>query len=72
MPSEQVHFLKTDVSKYEDNLALFRTAFEKYGKVDHALAIAGIVEQGNWFDAGLTLESVEKVVIDDHKFPVER
>ena len=50
-----------DVSRYDNNLDLFRTAFEKYGKVDHALAIAGIVEQGNWFDPALTMESVKKV-----------
>ncbi|MCJ1400544.1 hypothetical protein MMC11_003750 [Xylographa trunciseda] len=59
--SQEVLFMKTDVSKYEDNLALFKTAHEKFGKVDHAMSIAGIVEQGNWFDPSLTVESVEKV-----------
>ena len=59
--SEHVTALKTDVSKYEDNLALFRMALERYGKVDHAMSIAGIVEQGNWFHPSLTVESVEQV-----------
>ncbi|MCJ1477989.1 hypothetical protein MMC13_006664 [Lambiella insularis] len=59
--SQEVLFMKTDASKYEDNIALFKTAYELYGKVDHAMSIAGIVEQGNWFDPSLTLESVEKV-----------
>ncbi|MCJ1390613.1 hypothetical protein MMC18_003474 [Xylographa bjoerkii] len=58
--SQEVLFMKTDASKYEDNLALFKTAYQKFGKVDHAMSIAGIVEQGNWFDPSLTIESVEK------------
>lgn len=42
-------FLRTDVSRYEDNLALFKLAFEKYGRVDHAVANAGVIEQPGWF-----------------------
>ena len=53
-------FLPTDVTKYADNIALFKTARQKYGKVDHALACAGILEQGRWFDPDLTIETVEK------------
>ena len=59
--SQEVLFIKTDAAKYEDNLTLFKTAFEMYGRVDHAMSIAGIVEQGNWFDPKLGLEDVEKV-----------
>ena len=59
--SEHVIALETDVSSYEDNLALFHTALKKYRKVDHAISIAGIMEQGNWFDPSLTLQSVEQV-----------
>ena len=59
--SEHVIALKTDVTTYEDNLALFRMALERYGKVDHAISIAGIAEQGNWFHPSLTIESVEQV-----------
>ena len=53
-------FVQIDVSKYADNIKLFRTALEKYGKIDHAVACAGIVERGKWFDAELTIKSVEK------------
>ena len=61
--SERVKFLPTDVTKYEDHVALFKLALDKYGRVDHALSIAGVVEQGNIFDPGLTVEDVEKVGI---------
>ena len=57
----RIHFLRTDVTKYEDNVALFRLALKTYGKVDHALSIAGIVEQGNIVDPALTIDDVEKV-----------
>jgi len=53
-------FVPIDVSKYEDNLRLFKTALQKYGRVDHAVANAGILERGAWFDPSLTVESVEK------------
>jgi len=56
-----VRFLRTDVTKYEDNLALFRLALKIYGRVDHAFSIAGVLEQGNLFDPGLTVVDVEKV-----------
>lgn len=61
--SERIKFLRTDVTKYEDNVALFRLAIKSFGKVDHALSIAGILEQGNIFDPALTIEDVEKVHI---------
>jgi NAD(P)-dependent dehydrogenase (short-subunit alcohol dehydrogenase family) len=48
------------VSNYADNIKLFRTALDKHGKVDHAVAVAGIVERGKWFDPDLTIETVEK------------
>ena len=60
--SERVKFVPTDVTKYEDHVALFKLALEKYGRVDHALSIAGIVERGNIFDPALTIEDVEKVL----------
>ncbi|GAB7364046.1 hypothetical protein MBLNU230_g4602t1 [Neophaeotheca triangularis] len=53
-------FLPTDVTRYEDNLALFKTALQQHGRVDHAIACAGIVEKGGWFDADLTVETVEQ------------
>ena len=58
--SETVHFVKCDASNYGDNLVLFKTALQKYGRVDHAVANAGLIEQGHWFDAKAGLEGVEK------------
>lgn len=49
---KQGDFLRTDVTRYEDNLALFRFAFEKYGRVDHAIANAGVIERPGWFQPG--------------------
>jgi len=48
------------VAKYSDNYRLFRTALDKYGRVDHAIACAGIVERGKWFDPKLTVDTVDK------------
>lgn len=59
--SAQPTFVQIDVSIYADNIKLFRTALDKYGRVDHAVACAGIVERGKWFDPELTIESVETV-----------
>ncbi|RFU34826.1 hypothetical protein B7463_g1543, partial [Scytalidium lignicola] len=53
-----LQYLRVDVRKYEDNLALFQAAFEKHGRVDHALCIAGITEGQNWFENSLDLESI--------------
>lgn len=41
-------------------MKLFRTAYAKYNRVDHAVSCAGIPEFGSWFDPALTLETVEK------------
>jgi NAD(P)-dependent dehydrogenase (short-subunit alcohol dehydrogenase family) len=35
-------FVECDVSKYSDIYNLFRTAFDKHGRVDHAVSNAGI------------------------------
>ena len=51
-------FVQMDASKYEDNVKLFKTALEKHQRVDHAIACAGIIERGRWFDPDLTIESV--------------
>ncbi|KAL6251199.1 hypothetical protein RBB50_001407 [Rhinocladiella similis] len=59
-PSEaSLYCLHVDVRKYEDNLALFKLAYEKHGRVDHAFSIAGVTERQNWFEPGLDLQSVE-------------
>lgn len=46
------------MTNYNDIYTLFKTAHEKYGRIDHAISCAGILEQGAWFDPGLTIESV--------------
>ena len=55
-----VKYVRCDVTSYEDNLKLFDTALQCCGRVDHALANAGIGEQGNMFDPQLTLKSVRE------------
>lgn len=37
-----VSFVKCDVTKYDDIYTLFRTAYDKHGKIDHAISCAGI------------------------------
>lgn len=58
--AETVHFQKCDASNYADNVVLFKTALQKYGHIDHAVANAGLMEQGHWFDPATGLEGVEK------------
>ena len=57
--AESVHFLPTDVRNYEDNLALFKFALKQYGRVDHAIANAGLQEQPGWFDPRSGIYGVE-------------
>ncbi|KAF2105106.1 NAD(P)-binding protein [Rhizodiscina lignyota] len=54
-----VTFVHCDVTKYDNIYELFRTAHDKHGVVHHAIPCAGIIEQGNWFDPDLTIESVK-------------
>ncbi|KAK3680092.1 hypothetical protein LTR78_000469 [Recurvomyces mirabilis] len=56
----RVKFVPCDVTKYSDNVTLFQTAYELCGRVDHAIANAGLGEQGNMFDPALDLESVKQ------------
>lgn len=55
-----VKYVRCDVRVYADNLRLFKTAYEAFGRIDHAWSNAGIVEQGNIFDPKLDLKSVEQ------------
>lgn len=59
--SPKAGFVPVDVTKYHSVLSLFKTAFALHGRIDHVIANAGIIERGNWFDPGLTMESVEEV-----------
>ena len=57
----RVVFQSTDVTNYQSVLALFDLAFKTYKRIDHVVSAAGIVEIGNWFDFGLTLQTVRQV-----------
>ena len=59
LKSNDVTFVPIDVTSYPDNLKLFRTAIDKYDRVDHAVPVAGIIEKGKWFDPTLTIDSKE-------------
>ena len=37
-----VTFVKCDVTKYDDLYNLFKTAYDTFGQVDHAVSCAGI------------------------------
>ncbi|KAJ5814508.1 Short-chain dehydrogenase/reductase SDR [Penicillium riverlandense] len=56
----RVVFQSTDVTNYDSVLGLFDLAFETYSRIDHVVSAAGIVEIGNWFDFGLTLQTVRQ------------
>ncbi|KAJ6144620.1 15-hydroxyprostaglandin dehydrogenase [Penicillium chermesinum] len=58
------HFVKCDTSNYSDQLALFRTAHDLYGKIDVVAANAGISIPQNIFDpaADITQEPSMKEV----------
>ncbi|CBF75878.1 hypothetical protein AN3564.2 [Aspergillus nidulans FGSC A4] len=53
-------FVPTDVTKYDSVLALFDRAMEVFGRIDHAVAGAGIVEIGNVFDPALDMQSIRE------------
>lgn len=55
-----VSFVHCDVTKYNDIYSLVKAAYDKYARIDHAFACAGIFETGQWFDPELTMESVKK------------
>ena len=55
----EVAFVECNITEYADVYKLFKVAYNKYDRIDHAFAIAGVLEQGNWFDPELTIQSVE-------------
>jgi NAD(P)-dependent dehydrogenase (short-subunit alcohol dehydrogenase family) len=59
LASDSVHFIKMDVRSYHDNLKLFKFAMSKYGRVDHAIANAGVMEKPGWFDKRLELPDLD-------------
>jgi NAD(P)-dependent dehydrogenase (short-subunit alcohol dehydrogenase family) len=61
LATPNVKFVKTDVTKYDDLLALFDVALKHFGKVDCAISNAAIPEVGNFVNPDLSLESVREV-----------
>lgn len=59
--SPRAVFQHTDVTSYQSVLGLFDLALKTYGRIDHVVACAGIMEIGNLFDPALTLETVREV-----------
>ncbi|KAE8381781.1 putative 3-hydroxyacyl-CoA dehydrogenase [Aspergillus bertholletiae] len=57
---EKVHYVKTDVRCYEDVRKLFQFALSRYGRVDHAIANAGVLERPGWFDPQNSLDDLAK------------
>ncbi|KAL2841136.1 hypothetical protein BJY01DRAFT_257141 [Aspergillus pseudoustus] len=53
-------FVQTDVTSYDSVLKLFDSAMDTYGRIDHAVAGAGITEIGNIFDPALDMESIRQ------------
>lgn len=51
------------MTNYQSVLALFDLAFNTYRRIDHVVSAAGIAEIGNWFDFGLTLQTVREVSV---------
>ena len=45
--SQCIHFVHMGVRNHANNVQLFKTALEKCGRIDHAVAVAGLMEQGN-------------------------
>ncbi|KIW17995.1 hypothetical protein PV08_02281 [Exophiala spinifera] len=64
----QLKFVPTDVTNYDDVYHLFQVAYETFGRVDVAANIAGIVETPGWFDPAETMEGAKRkpstIVID--------
>ncbi|KAF2011606.1 3-hydroxyacyl-CoA dehydrogenase [Aaosphaeria arxii CBS 175.79] len=54
-------FVKADVTQYADVLKIFQVAFEKYGKIDHAVANAAVYEPDlDIFDPNLSIAQIEQ------------
>lgn len=65
-----VTFVDGDLAEYNGNYKLLRAAFDKYGKVDHAIANAALFEYTDrpWIDAELTVDSVgDETLVREHR-----
>ena len=49
-PAARAAFVVCDVTSYDSVVELFETAWVRFGRVDHAAAIAGVLESGDVFE----------------------
>lgn len=56
-------FIKSGVTNYQDQLALFKAAYSKFGSIDHAVSVAAIYKPNGFFSPDLDLQTVEKVCV---------
>jgi len=59
-PSHDVKFVRTDITKYQDLIALFDVALHSFGRVDFAISNAGAMEAGNFVNPDLSLEEIKQ------------
>jgi NAD(P)-dependent dehydrogenase (short-subunit alcohol dehydrogenase family) len=65
-----VTFIEGDLGTYNGNYNLVKAAFDKYGKIDHAIANAALFEYTNepWIDAKLTVDNVgDESLVREHQ-----
>lgn len=60
-----VEFVPSDARSAKDVYRLFRKAFDTHGRVDHAVACAGILERGKWLDPDLTVDTLASNLEDE-------
>jgi NAD(P)-dependent dehydrogenase (short-subunit alcohol dehydrogenase family) len=68
LSSDRIKFLKTDITKYNDVVALFDLALETWERIDDSVSNAGLIERGNWVDLGLSLEEIKAVGLPVHHY----
>ncbi|EEU35074.1 uncharacterized protein NECHADRAFT_44873 [Fusarium vanettenii 77-13-4] len=58
-PQGSATFVKSDVQEYTELYTLFRKAYDRHGRVDHAVYCAGLLEKGRYLnDTSLTVDTV--------------
>lgn len=56
-------FIKSDLTNYQDQLALFKAAYSKFGSIDRAVSVAAIYKSNGFFSPDLDLQTLEKVCV---------
>ncbi|GME36398.1 putative 3-hydroxyacyl- protein [Neofusicoccum parvum] len=58
-------FAATDVTSYASVVALFRSARAAFGRVDGAVACAGVLERGTWFTKADGVEALDVAAVEE-------